>query len=60
MQTVVITRARVVKRKDIMESKAPNKENNICMIGKWLARIIEVYSPSSLREETASFDEAIQ
>ncbi|KJV61828.1 putative monovalent cation/H+ antiporter subunit C [Rickettsia amblyommatis str. Darkwater] len=40
MQTVVITRAKVIKRKDIIESKAPNKGNNICMIGTWLARII--------------------
>ncbi|MCZ6919727.1 MAG: cation:proton antiporter [Rickettsia endosymbiont of Ixodes persulcatus] len=44
MQTVVITRAKVVKRKDIIESKAPNKGSNICMIGKWLARIMELYS----------------
>ena len=49
MQAMVITRAKAVKRKDIIESKAPNKGNNICMIGKWLARIMEVYSPSSLR-----------
>ncbi|ABV74717.1 putative monovalent cation/H+ antiporter subunit C [Rickettsia akari str. Hartford] len=40
MQIVVITRAKVIKRKDIIESKAPNKGNNICMIGKWLAMII--------------------
>ncbi len=48
MQTTVITRANIVKWKDIIESKAPNKGNNICMIGKWLVRIMGLYSPSSL------------
>ncbi|AFE51630.1 putative monovalent cation/H+ antiporter subunit C [Rickettsia prowazekii str. Dachau] len=38
-----MTRANIIKRKDIIESKAPNKGNNICMIGKWLVRIISVY-----------------
>ncbi|QQV74852.1 hypothetical protein H6P87_00394 [Rickettsia tillamookensis] len=47
MQIVVITRAKVIKRKDIIESNAPNKGSNICMIGKWL--VMELYSPSSLR-----------
>jgi len=42
IQTIEITRANIVKRKDIIESKAPNKGNNICMIGKWLVRIIYI------------------
>ncbi len=49
MQAMVITRAKTVKRKEIIESKAPNKGNNICMIGKWLARIMEVYSKPMLQ-----------